>query len=66
MGTYGGVANDQDINKYDQDDLQDLTESGIGEGLRSAVVWVGLIVLILVVTFIIVRGKKALKGSGVH
>ncbi len=65
MGTYDGVANDPDINKFSQADLQDLTESGVGEGLRGLVVWIPLIVLVLVLTFLIVKGKLAgRKASG--
>lgn len=63
MGTYEGVENDPDINKFTQSDIQDLTESGIGEGLRSAVVWIGLIVLVIVIGFLIARSKKAIKGK---
>lgn len=64
MGEYGGVASDPDINKYSQKDLQELTESGIGEGMRASVVWVALIVLIIVVTFLIIKGRKAIKSTG--
>ena len=64
MGTYGGVTADADINAYSQADLQDLTEAGIGEGMRSAVVWVALIVLIIVVAFLIKKGKSAIKSTG--
>jgi len=64
MGTYGGVSADADINSYTQGDLQDLTEAGIGDGMRSAVVWVALVVLIVVVTFLIAKGKKAIKSTG--
>jgi len=64
MGDYVGVASDPDINEYTQQDHQDLVEAGIGEGLRSFVVWIALIVLIIVVSYLIVKGKKAVKSTG--
>lgn len=63
MGTYGGVANDPDINKYSTSDIQDLTESGMGEGLRSAIIWIGIIVLIVVVSWLVMKVKKLLKSG---
>lgn len=64
MGTYQGVANDPDINQFTQSDLQDLTESGVGEGMRGFVVWIPLIVLILVLTFLVVKAKGGLRKAG--
>ncbi len=59
MGTYPGVSNDPDINSFTQSDIQDLTEAGVGEGLRGVIVWIPLIVLILVISFLIVRAQMA-------
>lgn len=55
------ITLDPDINKYSQKDMEDLTESGIGEAIREFAIWVGFIVLVFVIIFLIFKGKDALK-----
>ncbi len=63
MGTYAGVENDPDINKFEQADIQDLAESGVGEGLRGFIIWIPLIVLVVVLIWLKVRAVRGAKKN---
>ncbi len=56
------IQDDSDVNKYSQTDIQDLSESGIGEGTREVVVWIAFIVLVFVAIFVM-RKAVALKKA---
>ena len=50
-GTYQGVENDLDLNKFTQSDIEDLTSSMIGESIRAVVIWATVIISIFVILF---------------
>ena len=60
------ITTDPDVNSYTQSNIQDLTQSGIGEGLRTFVVWIPVIVIMLIVLFWLGLGlarRKRLEGK---
>ncbi len=59
------IDSDPDVNKYDTDDLKDLTKAGLGTAGREVVVSVDFIVFLLIVLFILgVIGALILKSKG--
>ena len=47
------ISADSDINSYTHEDMQDLTNTGIAETLRNFILFVGFIVVVLVMIFVI-------------
>ena len=55
------IANDGDIDSYNQGDMEDLTESGIGTGLRQTILWIGTAVFFIVISGLLVYGATKIK-----
>ena len=47
------ISTDADINKYDTDDLKDLTKAGMGEGARELVISTEFIVFMAIAIFLV-------------
>lgn len=58
------IDDDADLNKYETDDIEDLTLANIGEFGRAVAVFMALIVLLLVIGFIIKWIKTQKKTTG--
>ena len=59
---------DGELDKYDSEDVKDLTLSGVGESIREIDLNIGLIIILVIVVFVLstilamkMRGKKILK-----
>lgn len=56
------IQDDPDINSFSQEDIQDLTQSGIAETIRNIVILLGFIVAIIVILFIAMKIIKLNKA----
>ena len=61
------IDSDLDLNKYESEDIKDLTLTGIGEAMREVDLNIGLIVILIIIVFVLstilvlkVKGKKIL------
>ncbi len=56
---------DPDLNKYDTDDLKDLSKAGMGVAGREVILSVDFIVFLLIILFILgMIGAVILRGKG--
>ncbi len=56
------IQDDEDVNSYTQADIQDLAESGVGEGERTFIILIGSIITVLILIFVAIKIKEVKKA----